>query len=257
MPLLGHQQEQPGEFKALINLIKGILKERRISYGELATQMGLSESGLKKIFSSEDASFGRLSQMASVLGLRISDLLSELDKTDTHTVVFKDEEQQYFLKNMDVFHFFIRLVIERKTVEEIQEEFKLTPAATFKYLKKLDALGWAQLGPENSVKIPPLSLVRDFGSGPLLNHIYQEWGKEAVEDLAKPENQKSGKFVIRCLRMKDSTYQEFLQRLKELELDLLKKAIREMSVSNKNLKTMRWISLTDQTSFVQALSPKL
>ncbi|MNT84532.1 hypothetical protein D3C72_2245560 [compost metagenome] len=88
----------------------------------------------------------------------------------------------------------------------------------------------------------------------MLNHIYQEWGKEAVEDLAKPENQKSGKFVIRCLRMKDSTYQEFLQRLKELELDLLKKAIREMSVSNKNLKTMRWISLTDQTSFVQRLS---
>ncbi|MNT82293.1 hypothetical protein D3C72_2220060 [compost metagenome] len=51
--------------------------------------------------------------------------------------------------------------------------------------------------------------------------------------------------------MKESTYQEFLLRLKELEMDLLKTAIREMNVSNKNLKTMRWISLTEQTSFVQ------
>jgi transcriptional regulator with XRE-family HTH domain len=253
MPTLGPTQEQPGEFKALIALIKTILKERRISYGELAKQMGLSESGLKKIFSSEDASFKRLSQIAGILGLRISDLLSELEKADTHTVIFNEEEQKYFLKNLDVFNFFVRLVIERKEVEEIQAEFKLTPAATFKYLKKLDSLGWVKLGPENKVKIPPLSLVKDFGSGPLLDHIYQEWGKETVKRLAKPENQKSGKFVIRCLRMKDSTYQEFLQRLKELEMDLLKTAIREMSVSNKNLKTMRWISLTEQTSFVQGL----
>lgn len=252
MPSLG-PQPAADEFKDLINLIKSIIKERRISYREIAKQMGLSESGLKKIFSSGDASYGRISQLAGVLGLRISDLLNELEKADTHTVVFSEKEQQFFLKNIDTFHFFVRLIIERKSVEEIQEEFKLSPAAVFKYLKKLDTLGWVELGPQNSVKIPPLSLVKDFGSGPLLDHVYQEWAQETARQLAKPENQKNGKFVIRCLRMKDSTYQDFLARLKELELDLLKTAVREMSVSNKNLKSMRWISLTDQTSFVQRI----
>jgi transcriptional regulator with XRE-family HTH domain len=251
MPSLGHQNSQ-GEFKALITLIKNVLKERRISYAELAKQMNLSESGLKKIFSSDDVSFGRMSQITSILGLRLTDLLNEIESKDTHSIVFSDEEQKYFLKNPDAFHFFVRLLIERKSAEEIQEEFKLTAAATFKLLQKLDAFGWIQLLPENKIKLPPLSLVKDFGSGPLLDHIYQEWSKDTVQLLAKPENQKTGKFIIRCLRMKDSTYQEFLLRLKELEMDLLKTAIREMQVSNKNLKTMRWISLTEQTSFVQA-----
>lgn len=252
MPSLGHSQDPQGEFKALIVLIKNVLKERRISYAELAKQMNLSESGLKKIFSSDDISFGRLSQIASTLGLRLTDLMNEIETKDTHQVVFSDEEQKYFLKNPDAFHFFVRLLIERKGLDEIQEEFKLSEAAAFKLLKKLDTFGWIQLLPENKIKLPPLSLVKDFGSGPLLDHIYQEWSKDTVQLLAKPENQKTGKFIIRCLRMKDSTYQEFLQRLKELEMDLLKTAIREMNVSNKNLKTMRWISLTEQTSFVQA-----
>jgi transcriptional regulator with XRE-family HTH domain len=251
MPSLGHSREPQGEFKALIALIKNVLKERRISYAELAKQMNLSESGLKKIFSSDDVSFGRLSQIASTLGLRLADLMNEIETKDTHQVIFSDEEQKYFLKNPDAFHFFVRLLIERKDLEEIQAEFKLSEAAAFKLLKKLDAFGWIQLLPENKIKLPPLSLVKDFGSGPLLDHIYQEWSKDTVQLLAKPENQKTGKFIIRCLRMKDSTYQEFLQRLKELEMDLLKTAIREMNVSNKNLKTMRWISMTEQTSFVQ------
>lgn len=255
MPSFGHQQDEQGEFKALISLIKDILKERRISYGELAKQMGLSESGLKKIFASGDASFGRISQIASCLGLRITDLLAELENKDTHSVIFSDEEQKYFLKNPEAFHFFVRLLIERKELEEIEAEFKLTPATTFKHLKKLDSFGWIQLLPENKIKLPPLSLVKDFGTGPLLEHIYQEWSQDTVRMLAKPEHQKSGKFVIRCLRMKESTYQDFLRRLKDLEMDLLKTAIREMNVSNKNLKTMRWVSMTDQLSFVQSYFP--
>lgn len=252
MTTLGHNLDPQAEFIALVTLIKKILKERKITYSELAKQMGLSESGLKKIFSSKDISFGRISQIASILGLRVTDLLSELENKETHNVVFTDEEQKYFLKNSLHFSFFVRLLIERQTVEEIQKDFKLNDAETFKILKKLDSFKWLQLLPENKIKLPPLSLVTDFGSGPLLSHIYQEWGKDAVHTLAKPENQKSGKFIVRSFRMKDSTYQEFLQRLKELEMNLLKTAIQEMSVSVKGLRTMKWISLTDQVSFVSA-----
>ncbi len=250
MATSGHNLDPQAEFNSLVSLIKKILKERKMTYSELAKQMRLSESGLKKIFSSQDISFGRISQIASVLGLRVTDLLNEIEKKETHTVVFSEEEQQYFLKNSLHFSFFVRLLIERQTVEEIQKDFKLNDAETFKILKKLDSFKWLQLLPENKIKLPPLSLVTDFGSGPLLNHIYQEWGKEAVHILAKPENQKSGKFIVRSFRMKDSTYQEFLQRLKELEMNLLKTAIQEMSISVKGLRTMKWISLTDQVSFV-------
>ncbi|WP_374029322.1 helix-turn-helix domain-containing protein [Bdellovibrio bacteriovorus] len=248
-PLVPIQDSQE-EFKALMSLLKNILRERKISYAELAKQLGMSESGLKKVFTSNDISFSRVSQIAGALGLRVTDLLNEIENNETHSVAFSSEEQKYFSENKETFYFFVRLLIERNSVEEIQEEFQLTPAETFKILKKLDSFGWIQLLPENKIKLPPLSLVRDFGSGPFLEHIYQEWSADSVRCIARPENQKSGKFIIRCLRMKPSTYQSFLQRLKELEIDLLRTAIREMKVSNKNLQTMQWVSVTDLKSFI-------
>ncbi len=71
-----------------------------------------------------------------------------------------------------------------------------------------------------------------------------------VTKLATPEHQVRSNFIVRALMMKNETYQELLSRLREVEAELTRRAIREMGLSTQNLKPMRWISLLDQTSFV-------
>ena len=244
-------RQDHSEFQAVIQAFKKILRARGISYRELSRMLGLSESGVKKIFAAQDGSFGRLSQIAKTLGFRITDLLDEIDRGELKSTAFTLEQQQYLLKHLDVFRFFVKLVIERQPVAEIQAEFRLPEPVTFRYLRKLDELKLIRLLPGNEVRLPAISLIRDFGGGPLLSRVYREWSTEMARDLADPAYQTSGQFIVRSLRMKDETYQEFLGRLLELEREFLRRAVREMNVASGRLRPMRWISMADQQSFVR------
>lgn len=241
---------QTDEFKSLMRLIKNVLRERSLSYRDLAKKLSLSESGVKKIFSGDDCSYQRLASITKILGLKISDLLQELEHQELKPVRFTTHQQTALLKNRAAFYFYVKLVIERLSVDEIQAESRLTSAQVFKYLKFLDELNLVVLLPENKVKIPEITLVRDFGSGPLLEKTYQTWAHKIVDDLAFPKNQESAQFIIRCLKMKKETYANFLNQLKELEQYYAKRALQEMAISTKNLIVTRWISLSDQQSFI-------
>ncbi len=238
--------------KELAHLLKKNLKSQKMTYRELAKKIGLSESGLKKIFAADDTSFNRLVQIAGALGLQISDLLNELDQTQMRKVQFSEKQQDFFLKNLDCFSFFMKLVVERHPVEDIQKEFSLGSAQTFKYLRNLDELGLIQLLPKDKIKLPPLSLVKDFGKGPLLEQVYQKWALSMSQELASPENQESGRFVVRGLQMMPETYKELLERLLGLEAEFLKRAVREMTLSPKQVTPVRWVWMTDQESFISS-----
>jgi len=250
MPKKATSATQVEEFKSLIMGLKALLRERGISYKDLASKMKMSESGIKKIFSGNDCSFQKLLEMTRILEIKMSDLLREVEQEEMKPVQFSAKQQEVFLKNKDLFHFFVKLVIERLSVEEIKKESKLTESQTFKYLKSLDGIGLIDLLPENKVKIPPISMVSNFGQGPLLEKTYKEWGHRTVDDMAHPKHQASGQFIIRCLKMKEETYQDFLAQLRELESHFAKKALREMAFSTMNLKTTRWVSMTGQDSFI-------
>lgn len=239
------------EFKALTKALKDILKERGVSYRDLAQGMGMSESGVKKIFSGDDCSFQKLMQISKLLKVKFSDLLHEIEDQEMRPVTFSSEQQQMFLKNKALFNFFVKLVIERMPVEEIKKESKLTEAQVFKYLRELDEQGHIELLPENRVRVPEISLVSNFGHGPLLEKTYQDWSRRAVIDIAHPKHQASGQFIIRCLKMKEDTYLDFLAQLKDLEKQVAKRALREMAVSTRNLITTRWVSMTDKQSFIE------
>ena len=240
------------DVRAVLILLKRILKERGLSYRDLGERLGLSESGIKKIFASSDCSYRRLSQICNVVGVRVVDLLNEIDRAEGKGFEFTERQQTYFLKNMGVFGFFVKLVVERQPIDEIESELRLSKKEIFTYLKKLDELALIQLHRDARVRLPKLSYVRDFGPGPLLETAYQRWGQQLVSDLAHPKFQSSGQFVVRCFKMRDDTYQELLARVLELESEFLRRAVREMSISSRGLKTMRWMSLIDQRSFINA-----
>lgn len=238
------------EFKSVIKILKEILKERQLSYKDLAVRLQMSESGVKKIFTGKDCSFLKLMQISKILGIKFSDLMNEIEHEEMRPVHFNQKQQEIFLKDRSLFYFYVKLIIERMSVEEIKIESRLSEAQCFKYLKSLDDLGIIKLQPGGKVKLPRISLVSQFGPGALLEKTYQDWGLSTVKNLAHPKHQASGKFIIRCLKMKEETYRDFLTQLRELEKQIAKRALREMAVSTKNLITTRWISMTDSCGFV-------
>ncbi len=246
MPLNQNQ-----DFKAITGVMKNILRERKITYRKLGAQIGLTESGIKKIFAAEDGSYKRLTQIANILGVNLLEVLGEIQQASLENVRFTQSQQNHFLKDPLLFSLYFKLVIERISAEEAKHELEFNDHNFFKYLKMLDDLNLIQLLAQNKIKIPNLKMVKSFGDGPFLSKLYRDWGRELVTELADPKHQSSGQFIVRCLKMKPATYLEFLTRLRELDDEFTRRGIQEMRINLKNLKSMRWISITDQNSFVR------
>ena len=177
-----------GELKAVFEVLRNVMRERKISYRELAPQVGLSESGLKKIFAARDCSYARVSQLAQALGFTLTDLLVEIERAELKSVCFTSKQQLFLVKNRRAFRFFVKLAVERQPTAQIQKEFGLSPKETFGLLKTLDDLGLVRLLPENRVQLPPLLHVKDFGPGPLAavqTFLAEPAGKEFTQDFAR------------------------------------------------------------------------
>lgn len=244
---------QNESFQVTIKTLKRILRSKKISYRDLAQRLGLTESGIKKIFTAKDCSFSRLNEICQIAGIKLADLLKEQDGNDLEDVSYTEEQQQYFLKHRDCLHFFWKLAFERLSVEEIQSQEKLSTSQTFLYLKKLDDLKLIHLDVGGKVRVPRVKRIRSFGKGPLIEKLYLEWSQQFMKEAASPNIQEGNLFILRYLRMKKETYAEFLSAIKELEKEFLKRAVREMTLYDSKLIHVRWISAIDQNSFVKGL----
>ncbi len=243
----------PNVYSSLLPVLKRALKQRHVSYRELARKLGMSESGVKKLLSGGDISLNRLSEITGVLGMHISDLLKETEERDFTDVRFTAEQEAFFLDHRDYFHFYWKLVYERWSVAEIEEKLNLTAKQSFRYLKKLDELGFIVLGPQEKLKIPKVDRIRWASSGPLVQRIYQEWAIQMMKDLARPKLNDDESFIIRYFKFRKRTYEEFLDSLRAVEREFVKRTTREMLVYTEGLETVRWISAADRNSFVPTL----
>ena len=73
---------------------------------------------------------------------------------DRRRIQFTLEQQSFFIKNMDVFNFFFRLVIAKASPQKIKEEERLPDAQLFSYLCKLDKLKVIELLHGDGVSAP-------------------------------------------------------------------------------------------------------
>lgn len=240
------------EFKALCAAIKRILKQKKITYRDLARNIGISESGLKKILGGDDASFGRLVQIADSLDLSLADLLGEQASGSFEDVAFTPEQEKFFLKNMSHFFLYWLLVYERVEQDEAARRLVLTAKELRQFLGKLDDLGLLRLSTNGKVILPKVARIRWVGEGPFVEKLYQDWAVNTVRDLAHPASRLNSRelFIIRYFKLREESYEEFLRAQRNLEVEFVRKSIREMNLNLPKMKMVRWVTAIDDRSFV-------
>ncbi len=241
------------EFKEVRDVLKVILKNRKITYRDLASELGLTESAVKKIFTAPDCSFSRLNQICKVLGIGLIDILREMETKVLRQERFTPEQESFFASNMDYFHFFWRLVAERRSLDEIKAMEGLDERECLRYLLKLDDLGLIELHENNVIKLPKMRLNRWMGQGPLTDTIHYEWSMALVREVVafSPE-EKSDHFMLRSVPLREESYREFLQAARDLEVEFLKRSVRERSLSDRDLINIKFLICTSTGSFIPA-----
>jgi transcriptional regulator with XRE-family HTH domain len=241
------KSKEPNEYRVAIENLKQALKQRALTYRELANGIGLSESGIKKIFAAKDGSFQRLAQICRFVGISLSELIED---TRTLNVDFTEQQQIAFLKEPKLFQYYWLLVYERRQQSDVQNELQLSKAESFRLARKLDVLGLIKLLPDDRMRLPSIKAVRWTGHGEFIRKLYFSWSHALVDDLAKTEKKSGELFLLRYNPMTPKTFAEFTTALQTLEEEFIRRSIQEMRVQAPGLEHVRWLVAADNRSFV-------
>jgi transcriptional regulator with XRE-family HTH domain len=237
------------EYQVAMTSVKALLKKQKITYRELATRLGLSESGVKKILTGADGSFQRIIDICRVLGVSVSELLEGASEQMTE-VSYSEAQQEYLLKNPRAFALYWFLVYERRSMSEALKQSGLADKDRFPILRRLDQLGLLELLPGDRVRVPSVQQIRWVGGGPLIEKIYREWSQNFMQAVARPESAPNRLFMIRYLKASPRTFQDLIAAQRDLEAEFLRRAIRDMRTEASDLMHVRWLTAIDDRSFL-------
>lgn len=136
----------------LVIALKRQLKERGITYADLAQRLGLSEASIKRIFSRQNLTLSRLEMICDVIGLELSELarISEnnqpkLSRLNAHQEATLVADTRLLLATI--------LTMNNWGFEQILAQYQFTPSELTLLLLQLERLGVLHLLPENRIRL--------------------------------------------------------------------------------------------------------
>ena len=119
--------------KLIVQTLKQILKTKKINYKQLGEEIGMSESGLKKLFTAEDISLSRLNQIADVVGISLSEILRVAEEEEVKNVQLTAKQEEALFADHALFRILWLLTVEEKSIENISKLEKIAVDKIKKY----------------------------------------------------------------------------------------------------------------------------
>lgn len=146
------------QIATLVNALKRKLKQQGITYAVVASQLGLSTTSVKRLFSEKSFSLKRLEQICALIDLDLSDLL-EITRDEDRYLSLLTEAQERALVNDEKLLLVAFLLFSHWSFEEILKNYDISKTEGIRLLARLDRLKIIDLLPNNRVK---MHLARNF-----------------------------------------------------------------------------------------------
>ena len=175
----------------LITALKRALRAKGITYADIARQLVLSESSIKRLFAEQSFSLERLGQICQIADLEISDLVQLMLEESRHIEMLSEDQEREIAADIKLLLVAI-CVLNRWTYDDLLQHYTLTPSECVRLLAKLDKLKIIELLPKNRVRIIVSKNFRWRPDGPI-----QEFFRSTVQpDFFDSEFQQSGENLI-------------------------------------------------------------
>lgn len=176
----------------LVDTLKKLLRERKITYAEVAEKLGLSEANVKRMFSKRHFTLNRLEEICAMAGADLGYLMSRMHEGSMVLDELSEDDERELVSDPKLL-LAAQLLVNRWEYEDIVETYTIDEFEATRLLAKLDRLGIIELLPGNRVK-PKLS--RDFKwihNGPVYKFFEQHVSQEFFECKFDP---KAGEILI-------------------------------------------------------------
>jgi transcriptional regulator with XRE-family HTH domain len=209
--------------------LKALLKQRRLSYADLAERLGSSEAAVKNMFHKRRVDLDRLDKICEVIGMSLFDFMALVGQHQDGDFHFDEHQEEFLMDHQGHFAFFAALLFHRKSLKQIAEENGLSAVSVHRYVRDLEALGLIERRSENHIIFHKRGRLVWRKGGPWMRKYYRDLTSKQAEIMVKCADHPDylvnfGMFSLRrkdldafyreieavLTRYKDIAYQQFI-----------------------------------------------
>jgi transcriptional regulator with XRE-family HTH domain len=161
----------------LIAELKQVLKQRGLTYADVARALNLSVASVKRLFSTGEFTLQRIDRICELAGLELSELLELMQQRARPTNKLTVAQEQEIAADPKLF-LVTWLILNRAQFDEIVKDYRVTERELLRYLIKLDRLKIIELHPLNKVRVLVSRHFAWRADGPVQKYIHQKLLKE-------------------------------------------------------------------------------
>lgn len=164
----------------LVETLKKALRQRGLTYADVARALGLAESSVKRLFAQKSFSVDRVEQICRLMKLEITDLLELMHAAEARIAQLTEEQERALVKEPKLLLVGI-LAISYWSTADMLASFRLGKTELVRLLAQLDRMGIIDLLPGNLIRI---RLARSFAwrkDGPIQRFFEEHMQRQFFE----------------------------------------------------------------------------
>ncbi len=154
----------------LITVLKAELRRAGITYAQLAVQLGMAESSIKRIFAKGDMPLSRIDEVLAVLKMDFAELAREVALASPPRRELTLEQERAVVRDPKLLLAAI-CTLSLWTLEQITETYTLSKPQAVACLLALDKLGFLELRANNRYRLKVDKTFRWRPDGPVMRYF--------------------------------------------------------------------------------------
>ena len=154
----------------LVAALKKELKTAQMTYADLAQQLGMAESSVKRMLAKGDMPLSRIDAICRALALDFADLARHVADNQPLLKELTPEQERAVVADKKLLLMAI-CVLSQWTLEQVTTTYRLTEAEGIQYLAQLDRIGIIELRPFNRYRLKLAKTFRWRPHGAVMNYF--------------------------------------------------------------------------------------
>ena len=216
------------EYVQLTRALRTVLKEKGLRYREVADDLGVAESTIKRLLTAKDGSVGRLTEICHAADISFAQLVAWASEQETPHWIPTAEQEQYFLEDLEAFRVFEDLSMRKRSTKEVQDHRGLDRTRLKRILEKLEALELVEVTGRRDLRILPRGAIAFRAGSPLLAALRRDLATRLIGRLcARDQPLDDDLLLAREWVAAPQTVARFRAALEEATLDMERAATRD------------------------------
>lgn len=175
----------------LIVVLKNELKDIKMTYADLAKELNMSESSVKRMLAKSDMTLSKIDAICRVLKLDFAEVAKRVASTQVLLKELTQEQEETVVADSKLLLVAI-CALSQWSLEQIIKDYQITEAQCISALVALDKIGIIELRSMNRYRLMLAKTFRWKPNGPVMNYFR----KHAMTDYFNGNFDKNGESLL-------------------------------------------------------------